>query len=109
MALARLALKNLQQRVSASSSLVRHGVSESRVTGSLQRERCWNNEALRSYANVTAATDKDKPGDSSNEVAVTERKRSRLFPRRQRRRSWPWSWRGDDRDFAPALSGNYYY
>lgn len=89
MALARLALKNLQQRVcTSSSSLISHDVQKQR----------WGNELLRRFAN--AAGDKGK--SEGSEVAVTEGKKSnRLFPRRRGRRSWPW--RNDDRDFHPAL------
>ncbi|KAL2338145.1 hypothetical protein Fmac_012591 [Flemingia macrophylla] len=88
MALARLALKNLQQRVCTSSSLIGHdGVHKQR----------WSNEFLRRFA--TAAGDKGK--SEGTEVAVTEGKKSnRLFPRRRGRR---WGWRNDDRDFPPAL------
>ncbi|KAK7381584.1 hypothetical protein VNO80_00130 [Phaseolus coccineus] len=90
MALARLALKDLRQRLFASSSLTGHG------SGGVHRQR-WNNELLKRFA--TAAGDKGK--SEASEVAVTEGKKSnRLFPRRRGRR---WIWRNHDRDFPPAL------
>ncbi|XP_057454178.1 26.5 kDa heat shock protein, mitochondrial [Lotus japonicus] len=90
MALARLALRNLQQRVSASSSapLIRHH-------GSVEKQR-WGNGLVARFS--TAASEKEK--SEGSEVAVTEGKKSRLFPRRKSRR---WLWRNDDRDFSPAL------
>ncbi|CAJ1951277.1 unnamed protein product [Sphenostylis stenocarpa] len=90
MALARLALKNLHQRVCASSSLTGHGCS------GVNKQR-WNNELLKRFA--TAAGDKGK--SEGTEIAVTEGKKSnRLFPRRRGRR---WIWRNNNRDFSPAL------
>ncbi|KAL5176512.1 26 heat shock protein, mitochondrial [Glycine soja] len=87
MALARLALKNLQQRVCASSIL----------SGNVHKQR-WNNELLKRFG--TAAGDKGK--SEGTEVAVTEGKKSnRMFPRRRGRR---WAWRNEDHDdFPPAL------
>lgn len=93
MALARLALKNLQQRVSvpASSSLMGGH-------GGVQKHRLGGNELLRRFG--SAASDKGK--SEGTEVAVSEgSKRPRLFPRRKGRRSWPL--RNDERDFPPAL------
>ncbi|XP_027344905.1 26.5 kDa heat shock protein, mitochondrial [Abrus precatorius] len=90
MALARLALKNLQQMVSTSSSLISHG-------GVHQHKRRWGNEMLKRFA--TAASDMGR--SEGSEVAVSEGKKSnRLFPRRRGRR---WLWRNNDRDFSPAL------
>lgn len=88
MALARLALKHLQQRVASasSSSLVERRV----VGGALQKE------GVRGFAS-------EKGKSEGTEVGVSEGKRSRLFPRRNRRR---WLWRNRDRDtFPPALNG----
>ena len=89
MALARLALKNLQQRVLASPSCV-------------QRQR-WGNEIVRRF--TTTASDKvagEKTSDGKD-VAVSEaKKKSKLFPRKQRRR---WLWKNDDPNFVPALYG----
>ncbi|XP_059456714.1 26.5 kDa heat shock protein, mitochondrial [Corylus avellana] len=80
MALARLALKNLEQRVPASASLL--------GSGGLQKQR------------FSAAA--GETPDHGKEVAVSEgRKKSKLFPRSQRR--WR-PWRSDDRgNFVPAL------
>ena len=94
MALARLALKNLQQRVASSSPLMGHG-------GGLQKQR-WGNELMRRFA--TAGSDKEKSEGTEVAVSSSEGRRPRLFPRRRGRRSWPW--RSDDRDFTPALYGN---
>ena len=89
MALARLALKNLQQRVLASPSCV-------------QRQR-WGNEIVRRF--TTTASDKvagEKTSDGKD-VAVSEaKKKSKLLPRKQRRR---WLWKNDDPNFVPALYG----
>ncbi|XP_020228491.1 26.5 kDa heat shock protein, mitochondrial [Cajanus cajan] len=89
MALARLALKNLQHKVYTSSSLIGHdGVHKPR----------WSNELLRRFASAAAG---DKGKSEGSEVAVTEGKKSnRLSPTRRGRR---WGWRNDDRDFPPAL------
>jgi len=85
MALARLAMRNLEQRVpaSCSASLLGHERFVKRFTA----------EASDKVGGQTT--------DGRKEVAVSEGgKKSKLFPRRQRR--WR-PWRNDDRDFAPAL------
>ncbi|KAK2378650.1 HSP20 chaperones superfamily protein [Trifolium repens] len=84
MALARLALRNLQQRVLS--------------TGSLQKQcnRLSNNNELVARFS-TAVGDKGK--SEGSEVAISEDKKSRLFPRRRGRR---WLSRDYDRDFLPA-------
>ncbi|KAI4329336.1 hypothetical protein L6164_021610 [Bauhinia variegata] len=93
MALARFALRNLQSRVCASPS-PSVSVGEGRFLGGSWKQ----NERLRWFADE--ASNKEK--SQGSEVAVTEAKRRpRLFPRRNRRRSW--LWRNDDRDFNPAL------
>lgn len=106
MALAKLSLKNLHQRVFSSSysspaaSLLGHGVSR-RATGGFQRQRWANNENMRRFA--TAGIDKVASETSDGkEVSVSEAKKSRLFPRRRRRRGL---WRNANRDFVPALNG----
>jgi len=91
MALARLALRNLQQRVSSSA-------------GSLQKQNKWinNNELVARFATTTVG---DKGKSEGSEVAVSEGnndKKSRLFPRRRGRR---WLSRNVDRDFLPAPFG----
>ncbi|KAM0956941.1 hypothetical protein ACFX13_025762 [Malus domestica] len=105
MALARLALKKLHQsqRVlspppfSAASSLLGHGVGE-RTVGECRGK--VGNEIAKRFS--TAANDKASDEKSENkDVAVSQGKRSRLFPRRQRRRGG--LWRDNDRDFAPSL------
>ncbi|XP_023924745.2 26.5 kDa heat shock protein, mitochondrial [Quercus suber] len=103
MALARLALKNLQQRVLASPScaysLLGEGICE-RSVGGVQRQR-WGNEIVRRF--TTTASDKvagEKTSDGKD-VAVSEaKKKSKLFPRKQRRR---WLWKNDDPNSVPAL------
>ncbi|KAF3450882.1 hypothetical protein FNV43_RR06971 [Rhamnella rubrinervis] len=105
MALARLALKNTQQKVlsspsaAASSMLGRTAVSEKAI-GGVQRQSWKNSELVKKFA--TAASDKasDEKSGESKEVSVSEGKKSRLFPRRQRNRDL---WRNNDRDFVPAL------
>ncbi|GLU22089.1 hypothetical protein SLE2022_381860 [Rubroshorea leprosula] len=101
MALARLALKNLQQKLSStSSSLLAHNLGEKGVGRVLQRQR-WGDETLKRF--MVTATDKvSDEKKEGKEVAVSEGgKKSRLFPRRRNRRSL-WNWR-NDRDFVPSL------
>lgn len=107
MALARLALKKLHQsqRVlspppfSAASALLGHGVGE-RSVGECRGK--VGNEIAKRFS--TAANDKASDEKSENkDVAVSQGKRSRLFPRRQRRKGG--LWRDNDRDFAPSLYG----
>lgn len=97
MALVRLALRNLQQRVcgggsSSSSSLIK------------QRWSSNNDELLLARFASTAASDKGK-SEGGTEVAVSEgnKNKSRLFPRRRGRRSW--LSRNQDRDLFPAPFG----
>ncbi|KAK4267543.1 hypothetical protein QN277_024312 [Acacia crassicarpa] len=87
MALARLALKQLQQRVGSASA---SSLVETRPIGSAQKL------LQRSFSTESAKSD-----NKTSEVTVSEGKKSRLFPRRQRRR---WPWRNEDRDFPPALT-----
>ncbi|KAI7985692.1 hypothetical protein LOK49_LG14G01751 [Camellia lanceoleosa] len=93
MALARLALKNLGQRVvvspSCSSSLLvvsQRVVERSLSTGLEQR---WvSNELVRSFSTRRTSDGNDEKSEG-REVAVSEEgggKKFRLFPRRQRRR-----------------------
>jgi len=97
MTLVRLTLKNLQQKLFASSSLAGHG------SGGVHKQR-WNNELLKRFGTAAAG---DKGKSEASEVAVTEGKKSnRLFPRRRGRR---WLWRNPDRDFPPALYGTLSY
>ncbi|KAK8551199.1 hypothetical protein V6N12_039854 [Hibiscus sabdariffa] len=98
MALARLALRNLQQRVSSSSSLLGHNLGE-RSVGGVQRQR-WNDEMLKRF--MATAPDKDS-ADSKKQVSVSDgEKKFRLFPRRRNRRSL-WNWRNRQNDYAPTL------
>ncbi|XVE89099.1 hypothetical protein DITRI_Ditri19aG0123200 [Diplodiscus trichospermus] len=102
MALARLALRNLQQRVSSSSSFLGHNLGE-RSVGGLQRQR-WNDEILKRFM----ATNSDKVSVEKKEgkqVSVSDgEKKFRLFPRRRNKRSlWNWNWRNNRHDYAPAL------
>ncbi|KAI3463406.1 hypothetical protein Pfo_020069 [Paulownia fortunei] len=98
MALARLALKNLQQRASSSSSSSSSPSLLSRNLthiSSAQKQR-WGSQLLRGLSSAA----EEKP-NASQEVAVAEGgKKSKLFPRRRSRRSL---WRRSDRDFVPAL------
>lgn len=91
MAMSGLVLKQLRQRVI--------GLGErSRALNLIAASNSLNHH--RSYA---------KKSDEGNEIAVSEGKRSRLFPRRQRR---GWLWRNRDNrepDFPPALNGKLYF
>ncbi|KAH1066514.1 hypothetical protein J1N35_031501 [Gossypium stocksii] len=100
MALARLALRNLQPRVSSSSSsLLGHNVGE-RSVGGVQRQS-WNGEMLKRF--MATATDKDS--DDKKQVSVSDgEKKFRLFPRRKNKRSL-WNWRNKQHDYAPPLYG----
>ncbi|KAK9229371.1 hypothetical protein WN944_022333 [Citrus x changshan-huyou] len=107
MALARLALRNVQQRVSTSSpslANLHNNLGERRAStiGGVQRQK-WSNELLKRFM-ATAANDEKK---QDREVAVTE-KRSRLFPRRRGRRGS--LWRNNDipvlAEFFPSGLGN---
>ncbi|KAH9715067.1 26.5 kDa heat shock protein [Citrus sinensis] len=107
MALARLALRNVQQRVSTSSpslANLHNNLGERRAStiGGVQRQK-WSNELLKRFM-ATAANDEKK---KDREVAVTE-KRSRLFPRRRGRRGS--LWRNNDipvlAEFFPSGLGN---
>ncbi|KAE8656951.1 hypothetical protein F3Y22_tig00116997pilonHSYRG00681 [Hibiscus syriacus] len=120
MAVARLALRNLQQRVSYSSSVLglileRGALVGCKGKGGMMR-RCpprnfqtvdthaiiiynqqwqvqrqrWNDETLKRF--MATATDKDSV-DNRKQVSVSDgEKRFRLSPRRRNRRSL-WNWR----------------
>ncbi|KAK2631584.1 hypothetical protein EUGRSUZ_L02712 [Eucalyptus grandis] len=97
MALARLALKNVQQKLGSASSapsLCRAG----------QIRQGWNGgEETMAMSRRFLATATEKASDDK-EVAVSEKgdgRKFRLFPRRNRRRSL-WR-RNEDADFVPAL------
>ncbi|KAK3219389.1 hypothetical protein Dsin_013359 [Dipteronia sinensis] len=99
MALARWALmRSLQQRVSSSSSS-----SSSSSCVAVQNER-WNNELLKRFMSTTSAPNKDnkdtKDKDKDKEVSVTEKKSSKLFPKRKSKKSL---WRNNDIIDVPAL------
>ncbi|XP_021298267.1 26.5 kDa heat shock protein, mitochondrial [Herrania umbratica] len=102
MAPARLALGNLQQRVSFSLSFLGHNMGDQRsIVGGVQRQR-WNDEILKRF--MVTATDKvSDEKKQGKEAAVFEGdKKSRLFPRMKNRRSL-WNWRNKQSDYAPAL------
>lgn len=85
MALARLALKNLQQKWSVN------------VNNVVEKQR-WCSELVRRFS-----TDESVGKSEKKEVAVSESgKKSKLFPRRRRRANL---WRRNNPDFAPALFG----
>ena len=104
MALARLALRSLQQRVpssssSSSSSLLSPSLSERALSG--QR---WGPEIVKRFS-ATPDAASDKPSGEKTEVAVSEGDRKpKLFPRKQRKRSL---WRNNRNDFVPSLNGTY--
>ncbi|KAK9282379.1 hypothetical protein L1049_005296 [Liquidambar formosana] len=106
MALARLALKNFHQTMSSSSfssaSLFSRNMSD-RTLGNMKKQR-WASGIVRSFS----ATADDKAAVSSDEkkggqeVAVAEggKKKSKLFPWRNRKRSL---WRNNEDNIVPAL------
>ncbi|PIN25375.1 Molecular chaperone (small heat-shock protein Hsp26/Hsp42) [Handroanthus impetiginosus] len=92
MALARLALKNLQQRGTTSASLLSRNVASSE-----QKQGNWGLQILRRLSSGAA----EEKAEGGREVAVAEGgKKSRVFPRRRSRRGL---WRNNNRDFVPAL------
>ncbi|XP_038712926.1 26.5 kDa heat shock protein, mitochondrial-like isoform X2 [Tripterygium wilfordii] len=111
MALARLAIKNLSQRIPSwsSSSLVDlHG---SIGEGSLVQRQRFGDEFLRRFMATTASDDKasDKKKSQGKEVAVKKRgkKMSKLFPwTRDGRKVGLWR-RNDDLYFLPVPSALY--
>ncbi|KAL2234707.1 26.5 kDa heat shock protein, mitochondrial [Sesamum indicum] len=91
MALARLALKNLQQKACSASLLTRNATHAS----PWEKQR-WASQILRGLSSAA----EEKP-DASREVAVANGgKKSKLFPRRRSRRGL---WRSNNRDFVPSL------
>jgi len=83
MALARFALKNMQQRVMPTPA---------------QNNQRWASQLLRRLSSAA----EEKPA-AAQEVAVAEGgKKSKLFPRRRGRRGG--LWRNNNRDFVPGLS-----
>lgn len=92
MALARLALRNLKQRVSVSGS-------SSLIGGGVQKQNKWcNNELVARFA---SATEGDK-GKSEDQVTVSS-EGSKRSPRRRGSRRW--LSRNDDGNFLPAPFG----
>ncbi|XVF74733.1 hypothetical protein PTKIN_Ptkin13bG0135600 [Pterospermum kingtungense] len=99
MALACLALRNLQQRVVTSSSVLGHNLGERSIGGVLQRQRS-NDEILK--RSMATATDGKNEGKTKT-VSVSEgEKKFRIFPRTENRRSL-WNWRNNQHDYAPPL------
>ncbi|XVF24793.1 hypothetical protein REPUB_Repub13aG0158200 [Reevesia pubescens] len=102
MALACLALRNLQQRVSFSSSSLAHNLGGRSVVGGVERQK-WNDEILKRF--MATATDHKFSDEKkeSKKVSVSEgEKKFRLFPRRKNRRTLR-NWRNNQHDYAPAL------
>ncbi|KAI5660491.1 hypothetical protein M9H77_29284 [Catharanthus roseus] len=90
MALARFALKNLQQRLASPLS---HGV----------QNRSWGSELLRrSLSSSSAAAAGEEKSQGGREVSVSEGgKKSKLFPRRRRRGGSLWNWKRNTDGFPP--------
>ncbi|OWM78278.1 hypothetical protein CDL15_Pgr015097 [Punica granatum] len=97
MALARFALRSLQQRLGSSPS-------PASLVGRNLRER--SRPELEGFQRMMATNSGTEKASDDKEVAVSDgggrRRRFSLFPRRNRRRSL---WRDDDRDFVPELYG----
>ncbi|KAG6410715.1 hypothetical protein SASPL_128781 [Salvia splendens] len=97
MALARLALKNLQQRASYSASLLAKNVT---ATAPPEKQRLAS-QFLRGLSSTA-----EEKAAGGHEVAVQEGgKKPKLSPRQRGRRGGN-LWRRDGRDFVPALWGN---
>lgn len=96
MALARLALKNLEQKYALLNPSVRQ-------VNDVQKQR-WCSDLVRCFSTESEAAG-GKGKSDKQEVAVSESgKKSKLFPRRRRRGSL-WRHNGPD-GFAPALFEN---
>ncbi|XP_042000460.1 26.5 kDa heat shock protein, mitochondrial-like [Salvia splendens] len=94
MALARLALKNLQQRASYSASLLAKNVT---ATAPPEKQRLAS-QFLRGLSSTA-----EEKAAGGHEVAVQEGgKKPKLSPRQRGRRGGN-LWRRDGRDFVPAL------
>ena len=101
MALARLALKNLGERVVSPCcySLVSQSFAEKSI-GTAQNQR-WSSEILKGFAAKPSGGDVQSKGQ---EVAVEEAdKESKLSPKRNHRKKG--LWRKDNNDIVPALHG----
>ncbi|KAF5726927.1 26.5 kDa heat shock mitochondrial -like protein [Tripterygium wilfordii] len=111
MALARLALKNLSQRIPSSSSSSLMGLHRSLGEGSLVQRQKFGDEFLRRFMATTASGDHDKATtddkkSEGKEVAVKKvgKKLSKLFPwRKGGRKGGLWR-RNENRDFVPVPS-----
>ncbi|KAJ8550851.1 hypothetical protein K7X08_000221 [Anisodus acutangulus] len=105
MALARLSLKNLQQKLgSCSSSLLNISVRERNLNNNVEKQK-WCSTLVRRFSAETEVTS-GKGKSEKQEVAVSEGgKTSKLFPRR-RRRGGGNLWRRSDSEVAPALFEN---
>ncbi|GAV87059.1 HSP20 domain-containing protein [Cephalotus follicularis] len=97
---ARLALRNMQQRVS--TSLLGYNMGEKRIGGDVQRLR-WSDEFMKRFMATTATEDETEGKDKKEgkNVSVTEGgKKSSLFHRRKGKRGL---WRRHNHDLVPAL------
>ncbi|GMH14287.1 hypothetical protein Nepgr_016128 [Nepenthes gracilis] len=108
MALVRLALRNVQHRLSSSPF---SPCTERSLSGLVLQRRQWLGNDLAAESFSTSSDDRLEQNSSSSleggkEVAVqTEGKKKwrSLFPRRNRKRSL-WNWRKDGRDHSPSFS-----
>lgn len=97
MAIARLALKNLQQRGSYSASILARNIAAAPPS----KKQRWASQFLRGLSSTAEET-----AGGAHEVAVHEGgKKPKLSPRRRSKRGGG-LWRRDGRDFAPAIWGN---
>lgn len=97
MAIARLALKNLQQRGSYSASILARNITAAAPS---EKQR-WASQFLRGLSSAA-----EEKAAGAHEVAVHEGgKKPKLSPRHRSKRGGG-LWRRDGRDFPPALWGN---
>ncbi|XVF26583.1 hypothetical protein REPUB_Repub14bG0030200 [Reevesia pubescens] len=106
MALACLAMRNLQQRVSSSpfsSSFLGYNLGDKSTVGGVQRQR-WNDVILKRFmATTTDNKVSDEKNEGKKEVSVSEgEKKFKLFSRRKNKRSL-WNWRNKQHDYAPPI------
>ncbi|KAJ4958324.1 hypothetical protein NE237_025435 [Protea cynaroides] len=104
MAVARLALNNLQQRVSF-SSLFNTQIGNRKMVATQQQR--WGSELLRRFSATASekVSSDDKSSQQGREVAVSDEgssKKSKLFPSRRRKGQWRRGlWRNENRDLTP--------
>ncbi|XP_043700535.1 26.5 kDa heat shock protein, mitochondrial [Telopea speciosissima] len=104
MAMARLALSNLQQRVSMSSLFNAQIGNRGMV---VPQQKRWGSELLRRLSTTDSEKVSDEKSSQGRDIAVSEggsssSKKSKLSPFRRKKGSWRRGlWRNDNRDLIP--------